>query len=178
MYHNRLVSLIRPRFAGGRFFSDAGPTDIRGRLLIEVKNAMKNKDTFASTTLRSVLSEVYAADKTSPPKVSCSAITSIIRKAVLRRRDSASQFISASRLDLADKEKREADILSTFLPPLLAESEIDRVLRDVLVEHKPESDPRKALGKVFKSFYSKVDKSTVDTDLVKQRAEILLTNTN
>jgi len=77
---------------------------------------------------------------------------------------------------LADKEKREADILSTFLPPLLAESEIDRVLRDVIVEHKPEGDSRKALGKVFKAFYSKVDKSTVDTDLVKQRAEVLLTN--
>jgi uncharacterized protein YqeY len=170
----RLALLIRP---GGRFFSDAaGANDIRGRLLSEVKTAMKNKDTFTSTTLRSVLSDVYAADKTSPPKISSSAITTIIRKAALRRTDSAAQFINASRPDLAEKEKREADILSTFLPPLLSESEIDRVLRDVLAEHKPEGDPRKALGKVLKAFYSKVDKSTVDAGLVKHRAESLIRN--
>lgn len=63
-----------------------------------------------------------------------------------------------------------------FLPPLLSESEIDRILRDVLAEHKPEGDPRKALGKVFKTFYSKVDKSIVDAELVKHRAEILIRN--
>lgn len=34
---------------------------------------------------KSILSEVYAADKSSPPKISSSAINSIIRKATLRR---------------------------------------------------------------------------------------------
>lgn len=92
--------------------------------------------------------------------------------------DSAAQFIGASRPDLAEKEKREADILSTFLPPLLGESEIDRILEEVLAEDKPEGDPRKALGKIFKGFYSKVDKSTVDAGLVKQRAENLIRNSN
>jgi len=161
-----------------RFFTEAATDDIRGRLLSEVKTAMKNKDSFTSTTLRAVLSEVYAADKTSPSQISSSAIISIIRKATLRRTDSAAQFTGASRPDLAEKENREADILSAFLPPLLAESEIDRVLRDVLAEHKPEGDPRRALGQVFKTFYAKVDKSTVDTNLVKSRAEILLSNVN
>jgi uncharacterized protein YqeY len=84
--------------------------------------------------------------------------------------------MKASRADLAEKERREAEVLYTFLPPLLPESEIDRVLRDVLAEHKHEGDPRKALGKVFKAFYSKVDRSTVDADLVKSRAEALLSN--
>jgi uncharacterized protein YqeY len=67
-------------------------------------------------------------------------------------------------------------VLSTFLPPLLAESEIDRVLRGVLAEHKPEGDARRALGQVLKAFYAKVDKSTVDPDLVNRRTETLLSN--
>jgi len=178
MYAARLASSIRPGLVGvgrSRFYTEAA-TDIRGRLLSEVKTAMKNKDSFTSTTLRTVLSEVYAADKTSPTKISPSAIISIIRKATLRRTDSAAQFTSAFRLDLAEKEKREADILSAFLPPLLAESEIDRVLRDVLAKHKHQGDPRRALVQVFKAFYAKVDKSIVDTDLVKSRAETLLLN--
>jgi len=182
VYAIRLASSIRPGFVSvgrGRFFTECAvilTDDIRGRLVSEVKTAMKNKDSFTSTTLRSVLSEVYAADKTSPPKISSSAITSIIRKAVLRRTDSATQFINASRPDLAAKEKLEADILVTLLPPLLAESEINRVLQDVLAGYKLEGEPRKALGKLLKAFYIKVDKSTVDPNLVKNRAETMLLN--
>lgn len=68
--------------------------------------------------------------------------------------------------------------MSAFLPPLLVESEIDRILQDVLDEHKPEGDLRRALGKLLKAFYAKVDKSTVDANLVKKRAETLLSNPN
>jgi len=181
MYTTKLAALIRPGFMSlskVRFFSETATDDIRGRLLSELKTAMKNKDSFTSTTLRSVLAEVYAADKTSPPKVSSSVVASIIRNANVQRIHSAAQFASASRLDLADKERREADILSAFLPPLLVESEIDGVLQDVLAEHKPEGDPRRPLGKVLKAFFAKVDKSTVDASLVKHRAEALLSNHN
>lgn len=41
--------------------------------------------THGISTNQSVLSEVYAADKMSPPKISPSAINSIIRKATIRR---------------------------------------------------------------------------------------------
>lgn len=95
---------------------------------------------------------------------------------ILSQTDSAAQFIKATRCDLAEKEQREADVLSAFLPPLLNEAEIDHILRGVLSESRPQgSDPRKALGQVFKAFYAKVDKSTVDPDLLKRRAETLLT---
>jgi uncharacterized protein YqeY len=88
--------------------------------------------------------------------------------------DSAAQFTDASRSDLAEKERREADILSAFLPPLLAESEIDRILLDILAEHKFSDVRGKTLGIIFKAFYAMVDKSSVDTALVKRRAEVLL----
>ena len=139
---------------------------------------------------------MYAADKLSS-KISSSAINSIIRKATIRRvsvfrilwlschrnsiiillqTDSAAQFIKATRYDLAEKEQREADVLSAFLPPLLGEAEIDRILQEILSENRPQgSDPRKALGQVFRAFYAKVDNSMVDPDLLKRRTERLLT---
>ncbi|EGN99521.1 hypothetical protein SERLA73DRAFT_51815 [Serpula lacrymans var. lacrymans S7.3] len=126
--------------------------------------------------LQSILSEVYAADKISPPKAPSSSIISILRKAALRRKDSAAQFIQASRPDLADKEENEAAIISAFLPPVLSEDAIDSILTEVLAELPPsQTDSRKNLGRVYKSFYSKVDKSMVDTDAVKRRAEVLMT---
>jgi uncharacterized protein YqeY len=89
--------------------------------------------------------------------------------------DAAGQFAKASRHDLAEKEQRELSILSTFLPPLLSEAEIDRILREILSEQSVATHPpSKAFGKLSKAFYSKVDKSTVDPAVVKKTAEALL----
>lgn len=88
--------------------------------------------------------------------------------------ESASQFTRASRPDLAEKEKREADVLTNFLPPLLSEAEIDHTLTEVIAALPSGTDPRRGLGLVFKGFYAMVDKSVVDSDVVKKRAEVLL----
>lgn len=97
--------------------------------------------------------------------------------------DAAAEFTKASRPDLAEKEQQEAAILNAFLPPLLPVADIDRVLR-ALVAAPPLSDalaksgpPQKVLGQVFKAFYGQIDKSSVDPDVVRQRAQALLDGT-
>lgn len=149
--------------------------------------------------MQSVLSEVYSADKTQPQPLASSAIISILRKAVARRvsrqnlstttlshylphtsqADAAIEFDKASRPELASKERTEVDLLQSLLPPLLPESEIDLKLQEVITEQgitPGDSDSKKNLGKLFKGFYAKVDRSSVDPDLVKRRADALLTS--
>ncbi|KAI9428617.1 GatB/YqeY domain-containing protein [Lactarius indigo] len=148
--------------------TDTGCIDLRTRLLDELK-----------TSLKSVLSEVYSADKVSNgKKIDSSGIALLIRKAYARRLDSAVQFNQASRPDLAGKEQQEADLLARFLPPLLPEAEVDRILQDVMTEQvsKAQDDPRKSIGRIFKAFYSRVDRASVDPDLLKRRAEALLSS--
>jgi uncharacterized protein YqeY len=96
----------------------------------------------------------------------------------LEQLDSAVQFNQASRPDLAGKEQQEADLLSKFLPPLLREAEVDRILQDVMNEQpsQAQDDPRKSIGRIFKAFYAKVDRASVDPDLLKRRAEALLSS--
>jgi len=54
----------------------------------------------------------------------------------------------------------------------MSQDAIDSVIRDVYDEMpKHEGDRCKSLGKVLQAFYSKVDKSSVDPDLVKRRVE-------
>ena len=93
----------------------------------------------------------------------------------LAQLDTADQFNQASRPDLVAKERQEAEFLARFLPPLLPEAEIDRILKRVISEQPSEThvDPRKSIGKVFKAFYAKVDRASVDPDLVRRRAEAL-----
>ena len=151
-----------------------------------------------SPCVQSVLSEVYSADKVSNgKKIDSSAVALLIRKAYARRvcpfthskkfiysslsleqLDSAVQFNRASRPDLAGKEQQEADLLAKFLPPLLPEAEVDRILQDVMTEQvsQAQDDPRKSIGKIFKAFYAKVDRASVDPVLLKRRAEALLSS--
>lgn len=148
-------------------------------------------------SVQSILSDVYSADKkiSNGKKVDSLTIATLIRKGCTRRvrtlqfkmsalfvthplaqLDSADQFNRASRPDLAAKERQEADFLAWFLPPLLPEAEIDRILKGVISEQPSETQvyPRKSIGKVFKTFYAKVDRSSVDPDLVRRRAEAIL----
>jgi len=159
-----------------RYYATApkATADIRSRLMSEVKAAMKNKDSRASIAIRSVLSEVYADEKVSNEILQTPAICRILRKSVIRRLDSASRYTQASRLDLAEKENHEAEILSKFLPPLLSEAVIERTLTEIIDALPAGAEKQKYMGKVFKEFYSRVDQSNVDPNIVKKRAAALL----
>lgn len=58
----------------------------------------------------------------------------------------------------------------------MSSAEIDAIILDILpsLALSPTEDLRKATGKIFKAFYSKVDRSTVDTDVVKTRVNYAL----
>ncbi|PPQ89505.1 hypothetical protein CVT25_012177 [Psilocybe cyanescens] len=126
--------------------------DPRPNLRNEIKVAMK-----------SVLSEIDSAEKTAKVKLSSSDMN-----------DAAQMFSSAKRPDLAEKEQKEVELLSKFVPPLMTVLEIDTHIRGMLANLTDANDPRKTLPMIFKEFYSKVDKSSVDRNLVKERAQELV----
>ncbi|KAJ3805911.1 Yqey-like protein-domain-containing protein [Lentinula lateritia] len=163
-----------------RVYSTVSPestSEIRDVLQARVKDAMRTKNISASTTLRSILAEINAADKAENKPVPSSNIMTILRKASAQRHDAATQYTQAGRPDLAEKEVAEAFLLEQFLPPLLSTVEIDKNIQDILnsLSHTPsDSDTRKATGKIFKEFYNRVDRSLVDAELVKTRVNLAL----
>lgn len=72
----------------------------------------------------------------------------IIRKAVKQRLDSIEQYTKGNRLELAEKERAEMDILQTYLPPELSEEEIEEGVREIIASIGAAS--KKDMGKVMK----------------------------
>ncbi|KAF8170209.1 Yqey-like protein-domain-containing protein [Mycena galopus ATCC 62051] len=165
----------RPAFQLCRSYSAQAAADVRAELTAAIKSAMKSKDTQTSITLRGVLAEIHSADKTVNQPIDSSAIYSIVKKAAARRTDAAAQYTAAGRPELAEKETAEATLLSQFLPPVLSEAEVDSILQNILAVTE---DPQKKPGNIFKVFYGTVDKSTVDSDMVKRRLFVLLGTPN
>ena len=56
----------------------------------------------------------------------------------------------------------------------MSTSQIDTQLVSIVEALPKDLDPRKLIGMVFKEFYSKVDKSSVDANVVKQRTQDLI----
>ncbi|KAF5322857.1 hypothetical protein D9619_001387 [Psilocybe cf. subviscida] len=168
-----LRSSLRTSTRPCRTYTTAAVEPIRPRLMAEIKTAMKARDTKTSTTLRSVLSEINTLEKTNP-SLSESDMVGVARKAVQRRLEAVAKFNEANRSDLAENEQQEVDLLQRFLPALLSTADIDTHLKAALAALPAGSDPRKALGLVFKEFYAKVDKNQVDANVVKERAQELI----
>src|SRR5690349_25040196 len=60
------------------------------------------------------------------------AVIAVIEKMLKQRRDSIAQYEAALRNDLADKEKDEVAILSTYMPQSLSDSEIAVLIVDAI----------------------------------------------
>lgn len=90
----------------------------------DLKEAMKARDEIRVSTLRMLKSAIgYALiDK---KELSQADVMDIIAKQVKQRQDSISGFEKGNRPDLAAKEKKELEILLTYLPKQLSQQEIE-----------------------------------------------------
>ena len=80
-----------------------------------IRNAIKNKDIESRTS-----------NNTDP--INDKQILNILQSMVKQRRDSIESFKTASRNDLINKERKEIEIINTFLPQQLDEEEIKKII--------------------------------------------------
>lgn len=105
---------------------------------------MKAGDKELVGALRLVLSELQKAAKEGSDDE-----LAVLRRERKRRLDAESQFRDAGRIDLADKEQSEAEIIARYLPAGLSEEELDGLIRTVIAETGASS--MKDMGRVMKA---------------------------
>jgi uncharacterized protein YqeY len=97
-------------------------------------------------------------------------VTSILQKMIKQRKDSCNQFRSAGRDELAQKEEREIETLTQFLPEQLGEEEIKELVTKAITNLKAETpqDIGKVMGTLKSDLQGKADMSVV-SHLVKEK---------
>jgi len=58
----------------------------------------------------------------------------VLRREHKRRLEAATQFESANRPDLAEKEQTEAAMISRYMPPDLADEQLDKIVADAIAQ--------------------------------------------
>src|SRR5258708_17761283 len=110
---------------------------IQDQIEADLKDAMKAKQAerlsvlrMAKSALMNATIEKYGAGgKLSDPEA-----VVVIRKQVKQREDSIAGFEKGGRPELADKERREMEMLSQYLPKALTAEETKAVIHDGLIE--------------------------------------------
>lgn len=103
------------------------------KIFEDFKQAMKAKDELRKSTLSFLRSQIKnLAIEKRKEKIEDADCVGLIKKEIKRHEDSIEQFKKGARLDLAEKEAKELEILKTYLPAALSEQETAQIIRDAL----------------------------------------------
>lgn len=119
------------------------------KILIDYKEAMKARDSLKSAVLsflRADMMNTALAKKKN--NLDDSEAVAVVKKQIKQRQDSIEQFTKGSRLEMAEKEKKELEILKTYLPAELSADEINKIIKEVMAELGAVG--MKDMGKVMK----------------------------
>ena len=114
-----------------------------------IKVSMKSGEKEKTITLRMAIHDIQTAEKVKRTSLNDSDTGLLIQSMIKQRKESMSQFQSAGRDELAQKEGREIEILSEFLPLQLSEEKINLAVQEAIENLKAETP--QDIGKVMGS---------------------------
>jgi uncharacterized protein YqeY len=126
------------------------------QLADQIKDAMRAKDSFKLGVLRMLKSEAknkeVEAGRT-PGPLTDEEFIAVLNRMVNQRKDSVAQFTNAGRADMAQNESAEIEVLATFLPKQLTESEVQALIAEAI--QKTGAQGAKGMGTVMKEIKEK-----------------------
>ena len=148
---------------------------LRSELNEALKLSVKAKDQSAVSTLRLILAALKDRDIAARSKGNCDGIVEdeileMLQKMVRQRRDSIELYDQGGRPELAEKERREIDVIQRFLPQPLGESEIQGAVGEVITELEATNlkDMGRVMGALKERFAGRMDFGKASA-LVKER---------
>ena len=96
------------------------------------KDAMRAKDKLRLGTIRMALAEIKQRQIDAQIQPDDPNVLAVLTKMVKQRKESASQYLAASRQDLADTELAEITVIEQFLPQALTAAELDELLQQAI----------------------------------------------
>lgn len=139
---------------------------------LDLKDAMKSHDGIRVRTLRSIKAALQSREiEQGRGTLTEGDIQAVLQKQAKQRRDSMTQFESAGRTDLFDREKEELAIIETYLPQQLNQSDLDAIVREAI--SATGSASIKDMGRVMGAVMPKI-KGRADGNLVREAVTRLL----
>lgn len=143
------------------------------KLQQELKQSMLAKNELKTSVLRMLLSAInyYEIQKGGAGyEASEEDVLTVIGSQAKQRRDSIEQFKNAKRQELADKEQKELDLLTEYLPEQMSEEEITKLVKEAISKTGASTmaDIGKVMGTLMPSVKGKADGNLVSSIVKKE----------
>jgi uncharacterized protein len=144
---------------------------LSNRLTEDLKLAMKSRDQLRMDVIRMIKAAVLNKEVELKRDLDDAEMSRVMTTLVKQRRESVEQFEKAQRTDLAAKERKEIEIIESYLPKPLSPQELEAVIALVLEETGSHS--LKDMGMVMKAVMARLAGQAIDgkqvSDLVKNK---------
>jgi uncharacterized protein YqeY len=138
-------------------------SELKQQITTEMKAAMRAKDKERLSTIRMMLAELKRIEIDERIELDDTRVITVLDKMSKQRRDSISQFEEAARMDLASAERRELEVIKTFLPQPLTDEELVAIVKQAAEESGAQSmqDMGKVMGLVKPQVQGRADMGNI-----------------
>ncbi len=135
------------------------------RLNADMKQALKNKDKQKLSLIRMLKSALQNEQIKKGQELSDDDTLAVLSREMKQRKESLREFEKAGRDDLVQQVQDEINVLQTYLPEPLSETELKTLIAQTIDEIQASS--KKDMGKVMSTLMPKV-KGRAEGQLVQQ----------
>ena len=134
------------------------------RINQDITAAMKAKEAERLSALRMVKTALKNREIEKMAALTDEEALKILQSLVKQRRDSIEQYTLGGRLELAEKEAAEIEIIEAYLPAALDESAIAQIVEETVAELGATTP--KEMGQVMKATMAKLAGQNIDGKVV------------
>ncbi|MCD6109830.1 GatB/YqeY domain-containing protein [bacterium] len=138
---------------------------LKGQIQEDLTNAMKAREEIKVSALRMLKAEIMKLEVSGTKKEATDEdVVSIIQKQVKQQKDSEEQFRNGGREKMADKEAKEAEILSAYLPEQMSKEDVKKAVQEAITQvgATSKTDMGKVMGAVMPKVKGKADGKLVN----------------
>ncbi|MCM1220802.1 MAG: GatB/YqeY domain-containing protein [Lachnospiraceae bacterium] len=146
--------------------------NLEQKIQIDLVSAMKSRDEIRTNAIKSIKTSIMETKtaKNGKKELDDSDIIKIISKLAKERKETGEVYQNNNRQDLADVEFGELKVLETYLPKMLSDEEVEKIIDQTISELGATTvkDMGKVIGTVNKTYVGQVDGKKV-SEIVKKK---------
>ena len=105
---------------------------LKDQLLNDLKDAMKNKDELKKNTVQMIRAAILQVEKDNGIELDDTKILEVIAKESKKRIDAAADFEKSGREDLIEQNRKELEIINSYLPKQLSVEEVEEKVKEII----------------------------------------------
>ncbi len=143
---------------------------LKNRIFDDMKNAMRAQEKERLGVIRLIQAAIKQYEVDERKDVDDNQVLIILEKMLKQRRESIAQFEQAKRDDLVKQEKFEMELIHTYMPTPLSESEIEEIIKNAVTKTgaKTMQEMGKIMAEVKPLLFGRADMSAVSAKIKQQ----------